>query len=107
MEYGDCLETGLQNPVLGRANWVKHVPALGRYVRINIGPVRMSGSPTSVKQTTKRLGASLRFIADTSNWDHSMMNATVGRSGQIMSLRYSDQWEATTRAAASSSLLPG
>lgn len=93
-KYGDYLETTLQNPVLGRANWVKHVPTLGRYFRINIGPVRMSGSPTSVKQTTKRVGPSLRFIADTSNWDHSMMNATLGQSGQIMSLHYSDQWEA-------------
>ena len=35
----------------------------------------------------------MRFIADTSNWDHSLMNMTLGQSGQVLSPHYSDQWE--------------
>lgn len=91
--YGDSLELTLRHPVLGQPNWVKHVPTLGRFFRINVGPVRMSGSSTTVKQTSPRLGPSMRFVADTSNWDNSLMNITLGQSGQLFSSHYSDQWE--------------
>lgn len=60
----------------------------------NIGPVEMSGSSTTVKQTTRKLGPSMRFIADLSNWDGSLNNLTIGESGQILSTHYGDQWKA-------------
>ena len=80
-------------PRFGQASWIKYIPTLGKYFRINVGPVRMSGSSTTVKQTTRRIGPSMRFVADTSDWDKSLMNLTAGQSGQLFSLHYSDQWE--------------
>jgi penicillin amidase len=53
----------------------------------------MSGSATTVKATTPRLGVSMRFVADLANWDNSRMNLTLGQSGQLFSSHYSDQWE--------------
>lgn len=91
--YGLSMETTLKHPIFGQAGWVKHVPTMGKYFRINIGPVPMSGSSTTVKQTTVRVGPSMRFVADTSNWDRSFMNITLGQSGQLLSMHYSDQWE--------------
>jgi penicillin amidase len=91
--YGDLLEVTLRHPVIGQPDWIKHIPTLGRFFRINIGPVRLSGSATTVKQTGIRIGPSMRFVADTSNWDHSLMNITLGQSGQLLSSHYSDQWE--------------
>ncbi len=91
--YGDYLELTLRHPALGQASWIKYIPTLGKYFRVNVGPVRMSGSSTTVKQTTGRIGPSMRFVADTSDWDKSLMNLTAGQSGQLFSLHYSDQWE--------------
>jgi penicillin G amidase len=68
------------------------IPVVGRF--FNIGPVEMSGSSTTVKQTTRRLGPSMRFVADLSNWDQSLHNLTIGESGQILSSHYKDQWDA-------------
>jgi penicillin amidase len=92
-QYGSYLETTMRHPILGRAEWIKYIPTFGKFFRINVGPVLMSGSPTTVKQTTQRLGPSMRFVADLSNWDRSLMNLTLGQSGQAFSLHYSDQWD--------------
>ena len=85
-EYGAYNELTIKHPVGGE------IPVVGRY--FNIGPVPMSGSSTTVKQTTRRLGPSMRFIADLSGWDGSLNNLTIGESGQILSGHYKDQWEA-------------
>jgi penicillin G amidase len=82
--YGAWNQLLIPNPVAGR------LPLVGRY--FNIGPVWMSGSPTSVKQTTRRLGPSLRMVVDLSNPDNSLMNITIGQSGHYLSKHYSDQW---------------
>jgi penicillin G amidase len=92
--YGFYLETTLMHPVFGQAEWLKYLPTMGKYFRINVGPVPVSGSSFTVKQTTKRVGPSMRFVADLSNWDNSMMNLTLGQSGQVFSGSYSDQWDA-------------
>ncbi|MBV9768451.1 MAG: penicillin acylase family protein [Bryobacterales bacterium] len=68
------------------------LPLLGAY--FNIGPVEMSGSSTTIKQTSEKLGPSMRFIADLSNWDASLNNIDIGQSGQILSRHYKDQWNA-------------
>jgi len=60
----------------------------------NIGPVEMSGSATTIKQTSLVLGPSMRFIADLANWDGSFNNIDIGESGQILSRHYRDQWDA-------------
>ncbi len=82
--YGQYVELTIKNPVIGQFPWI------GPY--FNIGPVPMSGSPTTVKQTTNRMGPSMRMIADTSNWDQSLQNITIGESGQILSSHYRDEW---------------
>jgi penicillin amidase len=84
-DYGQYNELTIKHPVGGQ------VPLLGGY--FNIGPVPMSGSSTTVKQTTTRLGPSMRFVADLSAWDHSLNNITVGESGHILSGHYKDQWD--------------
>ena len=52
----------------------------------------MSGASTTVKQLTRRLGPSMRMTADLSDWDRSLLNVTIGQSGQILSSHYKDQW---------------
>jgi penicillin amidase len=68
------------------------IPVFGTY--FNIGPVEMSGSSSSIKQTSMVLGPSMRFIADLANWDGSFNNIDIGQSGQILSRHYKDQWDA-------------
>ena len=68
------------------------LPVVGTY--FNIGPVEMSGSSTTIKQTSVVLGPSMRFIADLANWDGSLNNIDIGQSGQILSRHYKDQWDA-------------
>lgn len=88
----------LQNWRYGRYNSLtighpvgSRLPGVGKY--FNVGPTPMSGSSTTVKQTTLRLGPSMRFVADFSDWDHSFNNITIGQSGHVLSSHYKDQWE--------------
>jgi penicillin amidase len=83
-DYGQFNELTVENPVFGK------LPLIGTY--FNIGPAPMSGSPTTVKQTTRRLGPSLRMIVDLSNLDRSLINLTTGESGNALSRHYMDQW---------------
>ena len=85
-DYGRFNEIEVQNPVFGK------LPLVGKY--FNIGPVPMSGSPTTVKQTTRRLGPSLRMVIDLSNLDHSLINITTGETDSALSRHYMDQWDA-------------
>ena len=52
----------------------------------------MSGSSTTVKQTTRMLAPSMRMNADLGDWDSSLLNIQIGQSGQILSSHYRDQW---------------
>ena len=83
--YGEYNALTIEQPVGNR------LPLVGRY--FNIGPVPMSGGPESVKQIRNRLGPSMHFVADLSNWDNSQNNITLGESSNILSGHYSDQWE--------------
>jgi penicillin amidase len=85
-DYGQWIQLRLVHPVGGQ------LPAIGRY--FNIGPVPMSGSPSSIKQTTQRLGPSLRMVIDLANLDQSQANLVTGESGNVLSRHYSDQWGA-------------
>jgi hypothetical protein len=53
----------------------------------------MSGSATTVKQTSQRIGPSMRFVADLGNWDNSLNNVLTGQSGQALSSHFKDQWD--------------
>ncbi len=83
--YGDYLRIAIDNPVVHR------VPLVGKY--FDIGPVPMSGSTTTVKQTTRTLAPSMRMNADLGDWDRSLLNIPIGQSGQILSSHYKDQWD--------------
>ncbi len=85
-DYGKYNELTLKHPV------GSELPLVAGY--FNIGPVEMSGSSTTIKQTTERLGPSMRFVADLADWDHSLNNISTGESGQILSRHYKDQWAA-------------
>lgn len=61
---------------------------------LSIGPVPISGSLFSVKQIASTYGPSMRFVADLSNFDDSLMNVTLGQSGQFLSPNYKDQFDA-------------
>jgi penicillin amidase len=84
-QYGRWLRVRIDNVV------VHQVPSIGSY--FDIGPVPMSGSPSSPKQTTARLAPSMRMNADLGDWEHSLLNIMTGQSGQIFSGHYRDQWE--------------
>jgi penicillin amidase len=56
--------------------------------------VPMSGSANTIKQTSRKLGPSLRMIVDFGDFDWSLENITVGESGQVLSRHYRDQWSA-------------
>jgi len=83
--YGDYLRIAINHPVL------HEVPLAGKY--FDIGPVPMSGSTTTVKQTSRTLAPSMRMNADLGDWERSLLNIPIGQSGQILSSHYKDQWE--------------
>jgi penicillin amidase len=83
-DYGQWIILRIPQPVLGQ------VPLVGKY--LNVGPVAMSGGRTTIKQTTQRLGPSMRMIADLSDLDRSLANITIGESDNLFSGHYKDQW---------------
>jgi penicillin G amidase len=84
-DYGRYNALTIKHPVGSR------LPGVGTY--FDIGPVEMSGSSTTIKQTSVVLGPSMRFIADLASWDGSFNNIDIGQSGQILSRHYKDQWD--------------
>jgi len=85
-DYGQYNELRIVQPVLSQ------LPLIGKY--FNIGPVAMSGGSTTIKQTTRRLGPSMRMVVDLADLDNSVQNITIGESGQPLSKHYKDQWSA-------------
>jgi penicillin amidase len=84
--WGSKLQWNFVHPV---ANGI----ALLQYF-FDIGPVEMSGSGTTVKQTNSTLGPSERMVVDLGNLDRSVQNLPVGESGYVGSSHYKDQWPA-------------
>jgi penicillin G amidase len=85
-DFGQAQKLQIESPV------GSHLPVVGMY--FTFGPVPMSGSPTSVKQYTGRLGPSLRMIVDLGDLEHSFANLATGESGHRLSSHYKDQWDA-------------
>jgi penicillin amidase len=88
--YGRYWTVAIPHPV------IHQVPLVGPY--FDIGPLPMSGSSTTVKQTTHTLGPSMRMNADLADWDRSLLNILTGQSGEILSSHYRDQWPAYYQA---------
>lgn len=85
-DYGHFNQLAIVQPVVSHLYWI------GTY--FNIGPVPMSGSPTTVKQRTNSIGPSMRMVVDFSDFDHSLQNITLGESGHVLSSHFKDQWDA-------------
>jgi penicillin G amidase len=85
-DYGQYRALRIVSPIAGR------LPLIGRY--FDIGPVSMSGAPTTVMQYSGNLGPSLRMIVDLGDLEHSFANLATGESGQRLSSHYEDQWDA-------------
>ncbi len=97
-DYGQYNELTIRHPVDGQ------LPVIGKY--FNIGPVPMSGSSTTIKQTTRRLGPSMRMIVDLGGLDRSLENITIGESGERLSSHYKDQWNAYYGATSFQDAIP-
>jgi penicillin amidase len=85
-DYGRYNRLLVEHPVLNR------LPLVGKY--FNIGPVEQSGSTTTVKQTTRRMGPSMRMAVDFGDLDRSLLTLPAGESGQPLSGHYTDQSDA-------------
>ena len=83
--WGEFNELRVAHPILGAISMIQK--------RATVGPVPMSGNPFTVKQTTRRLGPSMRFVADLSDWNKSILNLTIGQSGHFASSHFRDQWK--------------
>jgi penicillin amidase len=84
--WGDTIPLTFHHPLSGG------LPLLGRW--LDVGPFPQAGTGTTVKQTTPRLGPSMRMVVDFSDLDQSMQNLTLGESGQVFSPYYRDQFSA-------------
>jgi penicillin amidase len=90
--WGQLLYWTFEHPV------VKNIPPVGWFFNItyqrNPGPFEMSGSGTTVKQTTKFLGPSERMVVDLGDLDRSVQNLMLGESGSVSSSHFEDEWPA-------------
>ncbi len=84
--WGRMLEWKLDHPV-GQS-----LPFFSRF--FDLGPVEMSGSGSTVKQTLRSFGPSERMVVDLGDLDRSVQNLAVGESGFVASAHYKDQWPA-------------
>lgn len=77
---------------------IKHLPPVEWFFDLvyqrKAGPFGMSGSSTTVKQTTSTLGPSERMVVDLGDLDHSVQNLVLGESGYVSSSHFEDQWPA-------------
>ena len=59
---------------------------------LSIGPLEQSGSAYAPKAMTHTHGPAMRFVADLSDWDRSLMEISSGESGEFGSEHYKDQF---------------
>lgn len=89
-QWGEYNKLTIANPI------IRGLPMVGGYFQV--GPVGMSGSSTTVKQTTTRLGPSMRMVIDFGDPQGGLLNLPVGQSGHALSGHARDQWDAYQNA---------
>ena len=89
-------QTDLSKWTWGKRNALFMAHALGQtgiLARIfSIGPIEQSGSTGCIKAMGPTYGPSMRLVADTSDWDRSLMEVTTGESGRCPAITISDQF---------------
>ncbi len=97
------LEKEAESADISRWNWGRLHPLLmlhplGRtgILRqlLSLGPLEQGGTVDTVRAMGRGHGPAMRFVADLSNLDNSLMEITTGESGQYGSPHYRDQFSA-------------
>ncbi len=83
--WGQFTELRMLHP-FGRSGFLRR--------HLSVAGVAQNGAGSSVKQTGNTFGPAMRFVADLSNWDNSLMNITLGQSGHYLSPHFRDQFPA-------------
>ena len=85
-QWGEYNKLTVANPI------VRNIPWISGYFQV--GPVNVGGSSTTVKQTTPRMGPSMRMVVDFGDPRGGLLNLPFGQSGHPLSSHLKDQWEA-------------
>lgn len=81
--WGDVVPLQMLHP-FGRSGFLRR--------HLSISGLAQDGTGSSVKQTGRTFGPAMRFVADLADSDKSLMNITLGQSGQYLSKNYRDQF---------------
>lgn len=81
--WGDVVPLQMLHP-FGRSGFLRR--------HLSISGVPQDGTGSSVKQTGRSFGPAMRFVADLADFDKSLMNITLGQSGQYLSRNFRDQF---------------
>lgn len=82
-EWGELHPLEIYHP-LGRSGILRRI--------LSIGPIEEGGTIDTVRAMGYRHGPAMRFVADLSNWDLSLMEIPAGESGQYASAHYRDEF---------------
>src|SRR5580700_2032843 len=82
--WGQLHQLEIYHP-LGQSGFLRRV--------FSIGPIEQGGSLGTVRAMGYQHGPAMRFVADLSNWDLSLMEIPAGESGQYASPHYRDQFD--------------
>ncbi|MBM3784790.1 MAG: penicillin acylase family protein [Acidobacteria bacterium] len=83
--WGEYQKLTLANPVTARIPWI------GGYFQLK--PQPMDGSSTTIRQTTLRLGPSMRIVVDFGDPAGGRLVLPTGQSGHMLSSHARDQWD--------------
>ena len=89
-QWGEYNKLTIANPI------IRGIPWISGYFQI--GPIGGSGSSTTVKQTTVRVGPSMRMVVDFGDPQGGLLNIPIGQSGHPLSSHFKDQWDAYSNA---------
>jgi penicillin amidase len=76
--------------LLRRQHPLASLSVIGRAFRAPTGP--QAGTSGSLRAASPTFGPAMRFVADLADLDHSLLNLSVGESGQIFSPHYADHY---------------
>jgi penicillin amidase len=89
-QWGEYNKITIANPI------IRSLPLISGYFQI--GPVGGAGSSTTVKQTSVRVGPSMRMVVDFGDPLGGVLNIPAGQSGHPLSSHFKDQWDAYSNA---------